>query len=237
MFACLAVFTASFMPFIIISILLIVHEVGHFMTAYFLGISVDKIYFYPYGGESRFNMDLNESILKEFIILIMGPIAQCIIYFILIKIPFFHNYISIIKNYHYSILIFNLLPIYPLDGGRLLNLFFIIHFSFNKSILFSLYFSYIVIFILVMLEFPNIFKINILLIIILLIYKVTVEYKRKNYYVEKFLLERYIKNFNFKKIKEVKNIDQFRKGYRHYIKKDNLYYTEKDILSKKFKSY
>ncbi len=236
MFTIISILTASFMPFIIISILLFVHEIGHFLSAYLLGINVYKIYFYPYGGESRFNMDLNESILKEFIILIMGPVAQCIIYFILIKTSFFNNYIYIIKNIHYSILIFNLLPIYPLDGGRLLNLLFNIKFSFKRSILLSIYFSYIMIFILIMIEFPNILKINILLIILLLLYKVTLEYKKKDYYVEKFLLERYIKNFNFRKIKEVKNIEDFMKGYRHYIKNNEHYYTEKDILSKKFKT-
>ena len=31
-----------------------------------------------------------------------------------------HRYHNIIRIYHYSILIFNLLPIYPLDGGRIL---------------------------------------------------------------------------------------------------------------------
>ena len=188
------------MPFIIISILLFIHEIGHFLSAYLLGINVYKIYFYPYGGESRFNMDLNESILKEFIILIMGPIAQFIIYFILINISFFSN------------------------------------FSFKRSILFSIYFSYIIIFILLIIVFPNILKINILLIILLLLYKVTLEYKKKDYYIEKFLLERYIKDFNFRHIKEVNSIYKFRKGYRHYIKNNNHYYTEKDILSKKFKT-
>ena len=88
------------MPFIIISLLLFVHEIGHFLTAYLLKIKVDKIYFYPYGGESHFNMDLNESILKEFIILIMGPVFQFIIYFILIVsvvfyiVSFFSVYIN-----------------------------------------------------------------------------------------------------------------------------------------------
>ena len=224
------------MPFIIIIILLFVHEVGHFLSAYFLGVEVDKISLYPYGGISSFKMDLNESSFKEFIILIMGPLFQFIAYFILIKISFFSNYIEIIKVYHFSILFFNLLPIYPLDGGKLLNILLNLKLSFRKSFLFSIYFSYIIVFIIFIMVFPYFFKINTILMIILLLYKINDEYKKRNYYFEKFLLERFLNNYHFKKTKEVKSIDEFRKRYNHYIKKGNNYYTEKDILRKKFNS-
>ena len=224
------------MPFIIIIILLFIHELGHFISAYLLGVEVLKIYFYPYGGISTFKMDLNESPLKEFVILIMGPIFQFIAYFLLIKISFFSNYIEIIKVYHFSILFFNLLPIYPLDGGKLLNIIFNLKFSFKKSFLFSIYFSYILVFIIFIIIFPNFLKINLILMIILLLYKINEEYKKRNYYFEKFLLERYLNNYHFKKKKEVNNIDEFRKRYNHYIRKNNFYYTEKEILRKKFDS-
>ncbi len=224
------------MPFIIIMILLFIHELGHFLSAYLLGVEILKIYFYPYGGISSFKMDLNDSPIKEFIILVMGPIFQCIAYFILIKINFFSNYIEIIKIYHLSILFFNLLPIYPLDGGKLLNILFNLNLSFRKSFLFSIYFSYIIVFIIFIIVFPSFFKINTILMIILLLYKINDEYKKKNYYFEKFLLERYLNNYHFKKKKEVNSIDEFRKRYNHYIKKDNFYYTEKEILKNKFNS-
>lgn len=225
------------MPFIIIMFLLLIHELGHFLSAYFLGIEVKKIYIYPYGGIAYFNIEFNESIFKEFIILIMGPLFQFLGFFILMNSSFFNNYTQIIKIYHYSILMFNLLPIYPLDGGKLLNLFLNLTFSFKRSLTISLYFSYIIILIIALLLLPELIKINILLIIILLLYKVFEEYKKRNYYFEKFLLERYLNNYKFKKTKEVKTINNFKKSYKHIIKDDGKYYTEKEILQKKFNHY
>ena len=54
--------------------------------AYILKIKVDKIYIYPLGGISKFDMKLNISPLKEFLVLIAGPITQNIAYILLINI-------------------------------------------------------------------------------------------------------------------------------------------------------
>lgn len=228
-----SIFIGSFLPFIILTILLSVHELGHFLAAYFLGVPVVKICFYPYGGVSVFNISLNESIKKEFIILIMGPIFQLICFYIMISLPFFENYISLLYIYNYSLLIFNLLPIYPLDGGKLLNLLLSIKFSFKRSLIFTLYFSYFLILLLTVIFLPSSFKLNSFLIIILLLYKLSSEYKKRNYYFEKFLLERYLNNYEYKK-KIVKSINQFMRNRTHIIQKNNRYYTEREILKTRF---
>ena len=127
----MAFLIGSFMPFIILLLLIIVHEIGHFITAIFFRIEVDKIYIYPFGGVSKFNISLNESLLKEFLILIMGPLFQIAFYFIIINIDYFNNYINLITVYNYTILLFNLLPIYPLDGGRILK--YILHIKYGNK--------------------------------------------------------------------------------------------------------
>ena len=43
--------------------------------------------------------------------------------------------------------------------------------------------------------------------ILFLLYKVTVENKRKNYYFDKFLLERYLYSYAFTKVKVVPSFD------------------------------
>ena len=176
-------------------------------------------------------MKLNESKLKEFVILISGPIFQFIAYLILLNlIPKMHQSIS---AYHYGILFFNLLPIYPLDGGKLINLLFNNIFPYKKSIKISVLISYITVIIFYLLN--KSFKINILFTISFLIFIITKEYKKINYLYNKFLLERYLNNFKFKKSKIVNNIDNLYRDRSHLIKKDGKYHLEREILEKMYK--
>ena len=222
------------MPFIILFLLIIVHELGHFITAVLFKIEPDKIYIYPFGGISKLNISLSESITKELIVLIAGPLTQFIFYLLLIKLPFFEHYKEIIKIYNYTILGFNLLPIYPLDGGKIINLLFSIKKSFRKSLLITLYISYITIIIFSFIFILNDVSLNIIIIISFLIYKVNTEWKNKKYLNDKFLLERYLHNYRFKKRKYVSGVDQFMRNKSHILRVNGKYYTEKEALYNKF---
>lgn len=222
------------MPFILLVLLIVVHELGHFLCALLFKAEIDKIYIYPFGGIAKFHLNLNESLYKELFILLMGPFFQILCYFILIHISYLNSYADLIRIYHYTILFFNLLPIYPLDGGKLLNIFFSFQFSFKKSLSFVLTISYLTVFLLfVHMTFQN-FSLNMMIIISFLLYKVRIEEKKKKYLVDKFLLERYLHHYHFKKRKEVERIDDFMRDRYHIIKVGNKYYTEKEILNKKF---
>ncbi len=141
-FLILILLSGMFKEFSFIFILIIFHELGHAITGVLLGFKLDKIIIYPYGGITKFNNLLNTSLNKEILVIVMGPIIQIITYLILNKI-FKYNYI---KNYHLSILIFNLLPILSLDGGKLLNIILNIFFSYLKSFYLSVFISFISIF-------------------------------------------------------------------------------------------
>ena len=84
-------------------------------------------------------MNLNISPIKELLILLGGPIFQFTALIIL-------NYLfptkqEIINYYHYSILLFNLLPVYPLDGGRIINLLMQIFITYKKGFKLSIIFK------------------------------------------------------------------------------------------------
>ncbi len=207
---------------------------GHFLTAKYYQFDIDKIYFYPYGGISKFNLKMNVSLKKELIVLLMGPIFQIIAYLILINIDFFINDKLLIKSVHYSILAFNLLPIYPLDGGKLLNIFLNYRFNFQLSMKIVIFLSYFVVFILFIYFFKTEFSLNIVLMLCFLLYKIKVENNKRNFYYDKFLLERYLNNYSFKKKKKVASINHLYRDRSHLIKGKNRYYTEKEILTKKF---
>lgn len=230
----MAFLIGAFMPFIILLLLIVTHELGHFLAAIIFNIEVDKIYIYPFGGVSKFNISLNESLIKEFIILIMGPLFQIIFYFIIINIDYFINYKQLITIYHYTILVFNLLPIYPLDGGKLLNILLSIKLSFRNSFNISIFISYLVVIIISIFLLCRSLSLNIIVVISFLLYKISMELKKKNYIFDKFLLERYLNRYNFKKRKNVDSVNSFVRGKYHLIKNGNKYYTEKTVLENRF---
>ena len=221
------------MPFIIISVLIIIHELGHFLTALLFKIEVDKIYIYPFGGISKFNLSLNTSIKKELLILLMGPLFQELAKYLLILI--FREYESMIITYHYSILFFNLLPIYPLDGGKLVNLLICYFCPLKKSLYLSIYLSYLMILLVFLINIKNV-NLNIIIMSIFLITKVSKENNQINFIYQKFLLERYLNHYNFKDTKIIKNKNNFYRNKKHLLKIKDKYYYEDEFLAKNYKN-
>ncbi len=234
-FIILALLSAHFQMLLIISFLLLIHECGHFFTALIFKWPTEKIVFYPFGGVSKFSHAINCSLKEEILVLLMGPIMQLIFYYFLTNVDIFTNYYSSITIINYSILIFNLLPIYPLDGGRLLHCFICYFTSYNLSFKIIYFISYLLLLIIILLFIYNP-SINLLLIFIILIIKLLKEQKLTNYYKEKFLLERYLYKYNFKKSKIVTKENNFKRDYHHLLKIGQKYLLEEEYLKNKYKN-
>src|SRR5690554_6158762 len=117
-----------------------IHETGHVLMALYYGWNIDKIIVLPFGGLTVFKEHLNKPLFEEFMILIMGPLLQCFFYFLA-------NFLSpnyILTNYHYALLIFNLFPIIPLDGSKLINIIISKVLPFKPSHLIGIYISFVV---------------------------------------------------------------------------------------------
>ena len=55
----IAILIGSFKEYLILNIIIIVHELGHFLVAKLLKVDVKKIYIYLLGVIIKFNMSLN----------------------------------------------------------------------------------------------------------------------------------------------------------------------------------
>lgn len=200
--------------------------------AYFCGAKVLKILIYPLGGISKFSTSFNISLFREFIILIFGPLFQIFGWFILITV--FPEKEILISTYHYGILFFNLLPIYPLDGGKFVCLLFHYFFSYKNAFYCTFFMGYFLLFCFFYFYFVS-FSFNILFLSVFLFIKLTKELQNLSYYYERFLLERYLNHYNFHKSKVVTSLEQFQRSYRHLVKEGDIYYIEKEYLEKKYK--
>ena len=73
-----------------------------------------------------------------------------------------------------------------------------------------------------------------IIVFFFLIYKVINELINFKNIMNKFLLERFYYDFNFKKIKYIKSIFSMYRDKRHIINNDGIMKTEKEILRKRF---
>ena len=140
-----------------------------------------------------------------------------------------------ISVYHFGILFFNLLPIYPLDGGKLLCLFFQLFFSYKRAFYLTFICGYIFLLFICLSNFYS-FSLNLIFIFMFLFIKLSQEVWQVPYFYEKFLLERYLNSYHFSKSRMIDNDNSFKRGYRHLIKEGDQYYLEREYLEKKYKN-
>ncbi len=118
----------------------ILHELGHLLAGLLLGMKPEKMEIMPYGVSISFKVmpkDYNQKIkcgnqleLKKILVALAGPITNLIIILVVwqMKINIFGAFMILYANL--LLLLFNLLPIYPLDGGRMIK--GILHILFGK---------------------------------------------------------------------------------------------------------
>ena len=215
--------------FIVISTLIIVHECGHFFCAKLLGFKTDKIYLYPLGGISKFYMPISTERKKELLVLMMGPIFQNIAYVFLILLLKEKEFIT---SYHLGILSFNLLPIYPLDGGKILDIITSSFIPYKKSLKITILLSYIITVFIFYTQRK--ISINMILIYIVLLYVIRKEDLKQNDHFQLFLLERYLHPNHFKKDKIITKESSFYRYKNNRIKRRETIQNEEEYLRKKY---
>ena len=116
-------FTGKLFLFLSAAVVALIHEYGHALAAARVGYGLDRIVLMPYGA--LISGDLEGVGLKdEIFIALAGPLinAACAVLFVALWwfFPDTYPYTDVAVYSSASIAVINLLPAYPLDGGRIL---------------------------------------------------------------------------------------------------------------------
>lgn len=134
-------FTKQIEVYSILMIFALIHELGHLLAGLLLGMKPEKLDLMPFGISISFKIkveEYNQKIkkgnkleVKKILVASAGPITNFVMIIVAcnLKVDIFKSLIIIYSNF--LIMIFNLLPIYPLDGGRILK--GILHINFGKQ--------------------------------------------------------------------------------------------------------
>ena len=190
---------------------------------------IEKVIILPFGALTIFHEDLNKKIKEEFWIVIMGPLFQIVFTLIIYLFYGMNDFI------YYSLIIlgFNLLPIFPLDGSKILNLFFNKVTGFKTSHLLLIMVSILSIFVLL---WQASFSLIFILIILFLIIRIFSEVKDHESLFNRFFLERYLKKYHFSKILKINSMDMrgMKRDYGHLFFDGKKYISEEYRLKKRF---
>lgn len=227
LFAFITILTGMFHDFLIFTSIILIHEFGHVFAGICMKCVPEKIIILPFGGLTIFKMPINISINKELFIALMGPITQIVCWIFFFKGETY-------QHFNQFILLFNLLPIYPLDGMKILNCLMNKLSSFKKAFFLSLYISFICMGVFLILIFYQKFNLGWIIILFFLCVKCIEEFKNFHDIFNKFLYERYTNNFKFKKIKIVNSLFSMKRDYEHIFKIGTNLRKEKEVLQKRF---
>jgi Zn-dependent protease len=101
--------------------LLFVHEMGHFVVAKWLGIPVSTPLFIPFLGAAIIMKQNPRDAWTEALMAYGGPLAGCIGSWICwaIALQVQENWVMAVASVSFVINLFNMIPVPPLDGGRI----------------------------------------------------------------------------------------------------------------------
>ena len=229
--------TGNYLLIIVITSLILVHELGHFFMARVFGIRSSKIIIYPFGGITKINSLVNLDIFVELLIASAGVISQFIYYlflsFLYHKSLLREYTMDLYTLYNSRMIFFNLMPIYPLDGGRILYLIICYFFPYKISNNIIIIFSFIFIGILLFFHIYYYSYVNIIFYFVLVYYLIKF-YDKRNYLYNLFLLERYLYSISFSKVKRVNNFRFMYKNRSHIIFNGKEYVKENTFLKNLF---
>ncbi|WP_226036542.1 M50 family metallopeptidase [Aquibacillus saliphilus] len=230
-FIFISIITGTFIELSVIFVIVVIHELGHYTMAKFFHWRIRRINLWVFGGVMETDEHGNKSIKEEVLIVLAGPIQHIWVHLFLLICSEYSllspSILTLALQFNATIFLFNLLPIWPLDGGKLLFLLNSLVLPYKKAHTLMIITSILCLvsaIIIVLLFHP--FTLSTTLLVGFILWENRLEWKQRYYVFIRFLLRRYTDGVKVKKIRPIiiaadaplMNVfSQFRRNCSHHI--------------------
>lgn len=214
----------SYVAFLLFSLL---HEIGHYMAACYYCFDIQYMMILPFGAFLSLNDFGKHKVLEEAMMLIAGPMVNVI--FVIVFYFLHQRYLLIINLF---ICLFNMLPVYPLDGSKLFHLLLSCFVDYAKAFYLQIRVSLLII----ALGFIYIKSLGRIIVLIYLFYQNIIYIK--NYRL--LMIETILSDHNNKEHIKINNSLKYYRPYNNFYLIDQQFYdfeTVKINLIKSMKSH
>jgi stage IV sporulation protein FB len=228
----LSIVTAHFLELSLLLGIIFIHEMGHAFAASFFSWRIKKITLLPFGGVAEMDEHGNRPLKEEAIVVLAGPLQHfwmVLAAYILFSMSFIPEEIyQVFLRYNLMIFIFNLIPIWPLDGGKIIFLLLSLNKSFPNAHRNTLIFSFLALIIFsISILVTSPLNLNVWIVIAFLFFSLYHEWKQRRFVFMRFLLERYYGNKSgLQQLKPIQAdeqdmlihvLEKFQRGCKHPI--------------------
>lgn len=209
-----------------LSTLLIVclHEICHLLMAYYFHFQIKKVEILPFGAYLTLDDFYYRSIIQEMCVVLAGPCSHIVIglFIPLLTKGVYQEYLLMMNQF---VFLFNILPIYPLDGGRFMSLLLQSVMDLKKSLILTLKISIFV----YCLLFLFYLQINTIVILCYLLYQLIQYYQ----FIYDYLRIYYSRIPSFLENRPILIHHHliYRRGYHNYYLIKEQLLDEKEVIS------